>query len=63
MRICDLAQRAHTNHTTVTTLELGRTNANMWTFIEIARVLGVSLDYLVYGTIPSNGCAPAIHPR
>lgn len=49
LRIIDLARSAHSNHSTLSDLENGRKNTNMFTFIEIGRVLGVSLDYLAFG--------------
>jgi transcriptional regulator with XRE-family HTH domain len=47
--IDELARRTHSNHTTITHLENGTKGTNMFTFIEVARVLGVSLDYLAFG--------------
>ena len=51
LRIVDLAKLVHSNETTIQQLERGTHATNMFTFIEIARALGVSLDYLAYGTI------------
>lgn len=45
-----LADRAGTCQSVIKNLERDERMTNMYTFIEIARVLGQSLDYLVYGT-------------
>lgn len=44
-----LAQKIHCAPVTITHLEGDKHGANMFTFIDIARALGVSLDYLAYG--------------
>lgn len=49
MLIRDVAERARSNETTIQALETGKLATNMFTFIEIARVLDVSLDYLAHG--------------
>ena len=46
-----VAARAHSNVTTLVQLENGTKGTNMFTFIEVARVLDVSLDYLAYGDV------------
>lgn len=45
-----LADRAGTCQSVIKNLERDERMTNMYTFIEIARALNQSLDYLVYGT-------------
>lgn len=54
MRIIDLAEKVQATHTTINLLENGKKGTNMFTFIEVARALGVSLDHLAYGTMPAT---------
>lgn len=44
-----LAKTAQCTDSTIHHLELGQHGTNMFTFIEIANALGVSLDYLAHG--------------
>ena len=49
-----LAHLAGTCQSTVNHLEHDERMTNMYTFIEIARALNQSLDYLVYGTYSNH---------
>jgi transcriptional regulator with XRE-family HTH domain len=51
MRARDLAKKVNSNQTSILHMENGVRATNMFTFIEVARVLNVSLDYLAYGKI------------
>lgn len=51
MRIIDLADRTRSNKGTIGQFERGEYSTNMFTFIEVAKVLDVSLDYLAYGDV------------
>jgi len=49
----ELARRVKVNEGTIYNMERGK-GVNMFTFIDVARALGVSLDYLASGK-PPNG--------
>lgn len=46
----DLAEKARCSSTSVGYVERDMVEVGIYTFIEIARTLGVTLDYLAYGT-------------
>lgn len=46
----ELARRVKVSGDTISFLERGIHGTNMFTFIDIAKELGVSVDYLAYGS-------------
>lgn len=46
----ELAVRIRTDKSVIWALENGTRSSNMFTLIDVARELGVSIDYLAYGS-------------
>jgi transcriptional regulator with XRE-family HTH domain len=49
--LLELAKRINVSEACLRHLELGQHGSNMFTFIEVARALGVTTDYLAYGDV------------
>lgn len=54
LKIYELARLIRISASSLGHLELGNHNTNMYTFIDIAKQLGVSLDYLAFGGNDGN---------
>jgi transcriptional regulator with XRE-family HTH domain len=46
----ELALKIHTSTAVIWALETGKRSTNMFTLIDVAKALGVSIDYLAYGS-------------